>query len=308
MNKQGKQTWKDHSSSRANNNSWNFEDIYKRAPGFGSPVTQKPSGNPKQPRDWKTILAVIGVCLFLLFLLGILGCTAYGWFLHLPTPSEETSKEMDEEGKEIENQEEEMQKPETPAQEETLEEEKKHEEESLSEDESAKEGEPEKQEIDTSLYIAGQIDAGTYKEHSYAIYHLDRLPRAIESYGELSSYLKKWDAHLLTIDDADENHTIFRFLMENYLGTAFFGYSDETQEGVWLWDDGSRGGYTNWSEYNEQPNNGKFNEKEKWKNEDYAEFMLETNDGSWNDAPFGINTRYFIVEWDKFDPSLKPLE
>ena len=32
--------------------------------------------------------------------------------------------------------------------------------------------------------------------------------------------------------------------------------------------------------------------------EDYAQFYREATDGTWNDAPFGVNTTLFIIEWD----------
>ena len=103
-------------------------------------------------------------------------------------------------------------------------------------------------------------------------------------------------------EETGENTYLFELLRDVSGITAFFGYSDEDEEGEWQWADGSNTGYTNWTTYGDWdlPDNG-----EEWGgDEDYAEFNYERgkpgipSDGTWNDAPFMDNTTHFICEWD----------
>ena len=98
----------------------------------------------------------------------------------------------------------------------------------------------------------------------------------------------KLGGHLATIGDVDEAEFIAKLADERYL---FLGASDVTDEGTWVWVDGTRWGYTRWLKG--QPN-------------DYggSEDYLATYDGGdWVDVEesgedFWMPTGY-VCEWDR---------
>ena len=138
-----------------------------------------------------------------------------------------------------------------------------------------------------------------YGDHTYAFYDASRY--GFTSYGQVADFCRNQGGHLAVINDANENTYLFNLLRDVSNITAFFGYSDEDNEGDWQWSDGDSN-YTNWTRFGDWdlPDNG-----EGWGgDEDYAEFNYEKNkpgipsDGTWNDAPFMDNTSLFICEWD----------
>ena len=138
-----------------------------------------------------------------------------------------------------------------------------------------------------------------YNDHTYAFYDAERYH--FTTYKEAADFCRDQGGHLAVINDGAENTYLFELLRETSDITAFFGYSDEDNEGDWKWSDGSSN-YTNWTTYGhwDLPDNG----KEWGGDEDYAEFNYERgkegipSDGTWNDAPFMENTSFFICEWD----------
>lgn len=138
-----------------------------------------------------------------------------------------------------------------------------------------------------------------YNGHTYGLYNAN--DHDLYSYYKCADFCRQQGGHLATINDADENMFLYDIISSEYKITAFFGYSDEEEEGVWKWSDGSSD-YENWTTYGDWnlPDNG-----EEWDgDEDYAEFNYDSekdwipNDGTWNDAPFMDNTSLFICEWD----------
>lgn len=65
----------------------------------------------------------------------------------------------------------------------------------------------------------------------------------------------------------------------------YIGFSDEVTEGIWLWDDGWAGSYTQWNPG--EPNNVG--------NEDYA-IMNWAGPGNWNDVPSGYSVRSVVTQ------------
>ena len=138
-----------------------------------------------------------------------------------------------------------------------------------------------------------------FNGHTYAFYDASRYE--FESYQQVADFCREMHGHLAVINDLAENNFLFGKLREKQIVTAFFGYSDEKEEGKWEWSDGGST-FENWTKVGSWslPDNGI-----EWNgDEDYAEFNYEKDksgipsDGTWNDAPFEENTATFICEWD----------
>ena len=140
-----------------------------------------------------------------------------------------------------------------------------------------------------------------YDGHTYGFYNADNL--GLDAYHKVSEFCREQGGHLATINNTSENSFLFNILRKNHDETAFFGYSDETEEGNWQWDYGNSS-YVNWTKYGQQqPDDG----APHGTSEDYAEFNYDGNkepsynvpsDGTWNDAVFKRNTNLFICEWE----------
>lgn len=138
-----------------------------------------------------------------------------------------------------------------------------------------------------------------YNGHTYAFY--DAGNYEFDSYQQVADFCRGMKGHLAVINDLAENNFLFSKLREKQIVTAYFGYSDEIEEGNWEWSDGSST-FENWTKVGgwSLPDNGS-----DWGgDEDYAEFNYEKDkpgipsDGTWNDASFQENTTVFICEWD----------
>ena len=133
--------------------------------------------------------------------------------------------------------------------------------------------------------------------HTYGFY--DAKQYGLDSYQEVADFCVEQGGHLAVINDQSENNYLFGLVRDNFANTAFFGYSDEWEEGNWWWY-GDSSNYENWTTHSQhQPDNGSGYGGD----EDYAEFNYERNtpspnDGTWNDAPFRDNTDRFICEWE----------
>lgn len=130
--------------------------------------------------------------------------------------------------------------------------------------------------------------AYSWNNHYYAVFdHCD-------TWEEAKSYCESRGGHLATILSEEENQAVFSFLNSSGYKNAYFGLSDNVQEGSWYWVTGDEVEYQNWHE--NEPNMES-------KNEDYAMFYYKYTDGTWNDGDFGRYTansgKAFICEWDE---------
>lgn len=130
-----------------------------------------------------------------------------------------------------------------------------------------------------------------YDGHVYAIFNIRK--EGLNSFQETERWCETRGGHLAVINSEEENEFIYQYVLDSGLKLAFFGYTDEKEEGGWEWVYGESD-YTNWADG--QPNNGANNENHK--DEDYAEFYRKNSDGTWNDAIFAVNTHRFICEWE----------
>ena len=131
------------------------------------------------------------------------------------------------------------------------------------------------------------IAEGYYAGHHYAVYNIGMTWPAAKLFCE------KMGGHLATISSSGENKYLSDFIKSNGIHTAYFGYTDEAQEGTWVWVTGEKITYTNW--HSGEPNNDMVGEN-------YAEFYWSFDDGTWNDGDFGgytgSDSTNFICEWD----------
>ena len=130
-----------------------------------------------------------------------------------------------------------------------------------------------------------------YQEHAYAIFNYK--DEALDDFDDCEAFCEGMGGHLAVIDSQDENDFLYNYVIDSGLTLSFFGFTDQKTEGDWQWVTGNST-YTNWLEG--QPNNGASNGN--GEPENYAEFSKKAADGTWNDAPFGINTYHFICEWE----------
>lgn len=150
---------------------------------------------------------------------------------------------------------------------------------------------------DVKIYKPSSAPANYYVHngHTYGFYNAAAL--GLNTYRKVVDFCQSQGGHLAVINDDEENDFLFNLVSENFINTAFFGYSDEQTEGIWEWAEGGSD-FHNWTVYGQsQPDDGN------GRGEDYAEFNYErgtssANDGTWNDAQFRKDTDTFICEWD----------
>ncbi len=129
--------------------------------------------------------------------------------------------------------------------------------------------------------------AFTYNGHSYQIYD-----GVCSSWEEASMYCRSLGGHLATITSAGENAALYAWITGLGFENAYFGLSDNTQEGDWRWVTGEPVSYTNW--HAGEPNRESAQE-------DYGMFYFKFRDGTWNDGSFGGSvgdSKTFICEWE----------
>lgn len=130
--------------------------------------------------------------------------------------------------------------------------------------------------------------------HIYALYNYKDL--GLNSFNQWERFCEDQGGHLAVINDYDENECIYEHirLLKNpdtgkRMSTAFFGFTDQDKEGTWKWVDGSDTSFRNWAKG--QPNNSA-------KSEDYALFDADKKNGTWMDSKIGVNSHWFICEWE----------
>lgn len=141
-------------------------------------------------------------------------------------------------------------------------------------------------------------EAPSWNGHAYNVYSID----SIRSWQDAKSYCEQQGGYLATITSEEENTFVYQeVLMKSEYTSAYFGLTDEREEGVWEWVTGEPVEYLNWSWG--EPN-------DEYGYEDYAMFYWEYTNGTWNDGSFSDATGNagfnFICEWG--DYSIPPSE
>ena len=130
-------------------------------------------------------------------------------------------------------------------------------------------------------------EAFVFDDHSYYIYD------CTTSWEEAQAFCEAMGGSLAVITSQEENDALYAYMISTGCQSAYFGLSDSSQEGIWVWVSGEESDYRNWAagEPNKQ-NSG----------ENYAMFYYKYSDGTWNDGDFGGSTQNggtnFLCEWE----------
>jgi len=133
----------------------------------------------------------------------------------------------------------------------------------------------------------------TVGDSTYALYDMSAfgmdsmIGRGRKAYSAIRNFCKVRGGHLAAINSAEENGALYRMVTDAQVRTAFFAFTDQNKEGEWTWSEGNSE-YVNWAEG--LPDGGT--------EQNYAQFFVAAQNGTWNDAQLGHETYYFICEWD----------
>ena len=139
----------------------------------------------------------------------------------------------------------------------------------------------------------------SYKDHHYYIYE-----DVDGSWDDAMSACISRGGYLAVINDSEENEALFEYMLGQGFEQAYFGITDEEEEGNWKYVRGDDSTYTNWGTNSAgimEPNNADGRES-------HAMLDVNMHNGHWNDAQFGRkiytpdgepykNRRAYICEW-----------
>lgn len=150
------------------------------------------------------------------------------------------------------------------------------------------------QPLQTNLLIPE--DAVYFNGSYYKVFSVTSGAMGSEAWKEAKAYCDSLDGHLAVISNQEENDFLVSYLRQLNLSNAYFGYTDEAEEGKWVWVDcDEKSTFENWV-----PGEPNFSD------ENYAMFCLgyggEYGKGKWNNGRFGsvwvAEPLDYICEWN----------
>lgn len=142
----------------------------------------------------------------------------------------------------------------------------------------------------TSKTILIPDDAIEFNGHCYKLYCVTM------TWDEAEIFCESIGGHLAVITTPEENEFAFLLMKESGYDSAYFGLTDQAEEGVWQWINGEEYIYKNWNLSEPNNQNG---------NEDYAMFYYKYDNGEWNDGDFNEEEEKAIIcEWDFLSSSI----
>lgn len=127
-----------------------------------------------------------------------------------------------------------------------------------------------------------------YNGHYYA------LLSGADTYDDAVKMCEKLGGYMAVVNDWDENVFLYNYARSKGVNNAFFGYTDQMQEGKWEWSaTGEVGGYSCWGAG--EPNGGT--------SENYASFYEYIDEYMWIDSSWSGSSSQFICEWDLTQPA-----
>lgn len=139
-------------------------------------------------------------------------------------------------------------------------------------------------------------DAVYFNGSYYKVFSVTSGAMGSEAWKEAKAYCDSLDGHLAVISNQEENDFLVSYLRQLNLSNAYFGYTDEAEEGKWVWVDcDEKSTFENWV-----PGEPNFSD------ENYAMFCLgyggEYGKGKWNNGRFGsvwvAEPLDYICEWN----------
>lgn len=133
-------------------------------------------------------------------------------------------------------------------------------------------------------------DAGSFGGHYYYVYE------DATTWTQAKQLCEARGGHLAVFSSKEESDYAFNYMTQKGYNLAYFGLSDQDEEGVWKSVTGEDITFTNW--HANEPSHSS-------DHEDYAMFYYRFSDGTWNDGTFTEkNKRPYICEWgDKEFPN-----
>lgn len=142
--------------------------------------------------------------------------------------------------------------------------------------------------------VSVDVNVLNMNDHSYACYY------GFSTWEEAQEYCESLDGYLAVISSQEENDALYSFATSQGYDNVYFGFSDNTEEGVWQWVNGETLEYSNWNAG--EPN--AFTD-----DEDYAVF---SENRTWNDGCFNPRIENglvcFICEWDYYVTGVSNIE
>ena len=140
-------------------------------------------------------------------------------------------------------------------------------------------------EIDANI----PLKAVTFEGHSYWIFD-----NGCETWNDAQKFCESRGGYLAVINSPEENDFLYEYMLDAGYDEVFFGFTDQDNEGEWVWVSGKSSDYTDWginAENSVEPNSSN-------DHEDYAHMNSSMHDGHWNDKMYGQKTTCYFCEWD----------
>ena len=128
-------------------------------------------------------------------------------------------------------------------------------------------------------------DAVEYNGHYYYLFDVDE----VTSGAEAIAYCESLGGYLASITTEEEDAFLYAYITSLGYTSAYFGLTDQDEEGTWVWVSGETVDYTNWASGEPNGQNS---------SEDFAMYYYKYSDGSWNDGDFRGSIQNFLCEWD----------